>query len=93
MNNDPQVCALCGSDHNLTFHHLIPKSCHRNKWFRKHFDITEMRARGIDICRRCHSFIHKQFPEKMLGRELNTLDSLTANETVIAYMRWAKKQH
>jgi hypothetical protein len=85
-------CALCGGNHLITFHHLIPKTCHRNKWFRKNFDKTDMRERGIDICRRCHSFIHKQFSEKTLGRELNTLDLLLDHETVQDYMVWARKQ-
>jgi len=86
-----RLCALCGTDRFITLHHLIPKSCHGNKWFRKRFDKSEMRARGVDICRRCHSFIHRKFPEKVLGRELNTLDKLLANPTIIAYLKWARK--
>ena len=51
-----------------------------------------MKARGIDICRRCHSFIHRKFSEKSLGRELNTLDKILENETMTAYLKWARKQ-
>lgn len=87
-----KICALCGSDRSITFHHLIPKSCHGNKWFRKNFDIMDMRERGVDICRKCHWFIHGKFSEKVLGRELNTLESLVGNETVQTYVAWAKKQ-
>jgi len=86
-----KVCALCGTDKSITFHHLIPKSCHGNKWFKKNFDKSDMRNRGIDICRRCHSFIHGKFSEKILGRDLNTLDKLRGNETVHAYTQWARK--
>jgi hypothetical protein len=50
-----------------------------------------MKERGIDICRRCHSFIHKKFSEKYLGRELNTLEKLEQNEIIKAYLKWAKK--
>ena len=85
-------CALCGSEQQISFHHLIPRSCHRNKWFKKNFDKTDMRERGVDICRRCHSFIHKKFSEKDLGRELNTLEKLRANETVSTYINWARRQ-
>jgi epoxyqueuosine reductase QueG len=85
-------CALCGSEGSITFHHLIPRSCHRNKWFRKNFDKMDMRERGIDICRRCHSFIHKRFSEKFLARELNSLDKIKVNETVRTYIKWARKQ-
>ena len=83
---------LCDREGSITFHHLIPRGCHRNKWFRKNFDKTEMKERGIDICRRCHSFIHKKFSEKFLGRKLNSLDKIKANETVITYIKWARKQ-
>ena len=77
----------------MTFHHLIPKTCHRNKWFKKNFDKADMQARGIWVCRRCHSFIHKQFSAKQLGRELNTLDKLLSNDKMSAFIQWARKQH
>ena len=51
-----------------------------------------MTERGIDICRRCHSYLHKKFPEKILGRELNTLEKILANETVGNYLAWARKK-
>ena len=86
-------CELCGRDHLITFHHLIPRSCHRNKWFRKNFELKDMRERGIDICRKCHSFIHRKFSEKQLGRELNTLEKIRQNEIVTRYVKWARKQH
>ena len=86
------ACALCGTNQQLTFHHLIPRICHKNKWFRKRFEKVDMQQRGIQVCRRCHSFIHKQFTEKVLGRELNTLDSLLANKRIAAYIKWARKQ-
>ena len=86
-----KTCVLCGSEHFITFHHLIPKSCHRNKWFRKNFDKDDMTERGIDICRRCHSYLHKKFPDKMLGRELNTREKIVTNETMRNYLAWARK--
>ena len=91
-SNHSEVCALCGSGHTLTFHHLIPKTCHKNKWFRKNFELTDMRERGIVVCRKCHSFIHKQFSEKELGREFNTLDKLANNERIKKFVVWKVKQ-
>ncbi|WP_246119318.1 hypothetical protein [Aliikangiella coralliicola] len=79
-------------NHLLTFHHLIPKSCHSNKWFKKNFTKEEMTNRGIVVCRKCHSFIHRQFSEKELGRDFNTLDKLMENETIKNYIPWAIKQ-
>ena len=85
-------CALCGSNKLLTFHHLIPRTLHRNKWFRKNFELTDMRERGITLCRKCHSFIHKQFSEKELGREFNSLEKLAGDERVQKFVSWARKQ-
>jgi len=85
-------CALCGSDKQITYHHLIPKTCHKNKWFKKNFDIDDMRNRHIMICRKCHSFIHKHYSEKHLGRELNTLELILAEEQVRKFIGWKKKQ-
>ena len=88
-----EKCALCERESGLTFHHLIPRKCHTNKWFRKNFSREEMKTRGIYVCRICHSFIHKQFSAKYLGRDLNTLEALLQNEIIDKYVNWAKKQH
>ncbi len=88
-----ETCQLCGSSHSLTFHHLIPRTCHKNKWFKKQFSLEEMRTRGLTLCRKCHSFIHKKFSEKELGRELNELEKLLEQDLVINYLKWAKKQN
>ena len=87
-----EACVICGSAYLLTFHHLIPRTCHNNKWFRKNFEKTDMKERGIAVCRKCHSFLHKQFSEKYLGRELNTLEKILENETIQNYARWARKR-
>jgi formate dehydrogenase maturation protein FdhE len=91
--NKIKFCQLCGSEHNITFHHLIPKTCHSNKWFKKNFSRDEMRHRGIDVCRKCHSYIHQQYNEKYLGRELNTLSKLLSDEKLSTFIKWAKKHH
>ena len=86
-------CELCGTGRLITFHHLIPKSCHKNKWFRKNFSKEQMRESGIYICRSCHSFIHRQFAEKTLGRDLNSLQALLADEKIKKHIAWARKQY
>jgi 5-methylcytosine-specific restriction endonuclease McrA len=57
-------CALCGRVRPLSFHHLIPRTLHRNKWFRKNFDAMDMRSRGIELCKECHEFIHQRYGQK-----------------------------
>ncbi|MET1254154.1 hypothetical protein [Aliikangiella maris] len=90
---DLKTCELCSRQLPLTFHHLIPKSCHTNKWFKKHYTAFEMKHNGINICRSCHNYIHKRFTEKQLGRDLNTLEALLQQPEMVKYIQWAKKQH
>lgn len=52
-----------------------------------------MQERGIDVCRKCHSFIHHKFSEKYLGRELNTLEKLLEDDIIGKYLNWARKNH
>ncbi len=89
---EEEKCSLCGSPHGVTFHHLIPRTCHSNKWFKKNYSRDEMTNSGIDVCRKCHSFIHKKLSEKVLGRELNTLDKIKNNEEISKYVEWARKR-
>ena len=87
------LCALCSRHKPLTFHHLIPRTCHSNKWFKKRFSKTEMRFRGVDLCYDCHDHIHKVFTEKELGRHLHTLEDLSAHEEVAKFVGWVRRQH
>lgn len=87
-----KACQLCGSDQQISFHHLIPRTCHKNKWFTKRFSKEDMRSRGIDVCRLCHNFIHSQYDEKMLGRHFNTIEALLDDEGIKKYVAWAKKR-
>ncbi|MCA8924455.1 MAG: hypothetical protein KDD82_21775 [Planctomycetes bacterium] len=81
-------CALCARELNLTFHHLIPRTTHRNKWFRKTFSFEE-RNRGLDVCPDCHGAIHRFVPnEKVLGRSFNTRELLLAHPELAAFVRW-----
>lgn len=86
-------CEICGTANTITFHHLIPRTCHRNKWFKKQFTKDEMQTRGINVCRKCHSFIHKTFSEKELGRNFNTLEKILENEVIQKYRKWAVKKN
>lgn len=83
-------CELCGRQRPLTFHHLIPRTCHSNKWFRKRFSRAEMQSRGLNLCRDCHSYLHRQFTEKELGRRLNARELLLADEAVARFVAWVR---
>ena len=84
------ICALCERDQTLTLHHLIPRTLHRNKWFRKNFD-RETMNRGIDVCRDCHRAIHHFVPdEKDLGRNYNTQEALLDHDEIGNFVGWIR---
>ncbi len=87
-------CELCGrSGQSLSFHHLIPRHCHRKRRFRQRFSVEEMRSRGLWLCRACHGGIHDLIPdEKLLGWNYNTKELLLAHEGISKHVEWARKQ-
>ncbi|MGE0710466.1 MAG: hypothetical protein AB7N76_09880 [Planctomycetota bacterium] len=86
------TCELCGRERELTFHHLIPRTLHTNKWFKKTFSREEMN-RGLDLCRDCHSAIHTFIPsEKELGRAYDTREKLLAHEPLARYVAWVSRE-
>ena len=89
------TCDLCLRDNltSLTFHHLIPQTCHRNAWFKKNFTLEEMRSRGLNLCRECHNAIHQFIPrEKDLGRHYNSRDLLLGHEKIANHVKWLSKR-
>ena len=83
-------CELCNrvTRRGTTEHHLIPRTCHSNKWFKKRFTREQMH-RTVSLCRDCHSAIHRLVPrEKELGRDFNTLESLRQHERIGEFVRW-----
>jgi len=81
------TCALCQRDIPLTFHHLVPRTLHSRKWFKKTFSKEELSS-GIDVCCDCHDAIHRFIPEKLLGTNYNTLDKLLSHDKVSNFVRW-----
>ena len=87
------TCLLCEreSTRGLTKHHLIPKCCHKNKWFRKRHARVYMQ-KTIAICRDCHDMIHRFIPsEKVLGREFSSVEQLRAHPELANYLRWRRR--
>jgi hypothetical protein len=88
-----EKCELCGSDDYLNFHHLIPRTLHSTKKFRKLFDKMFMRTHGIWICKdACHRQIHRFISEKEMGLIYNTKELLLTHEEVKKYIDWRKKR-
>jgi len=93
MSNNDKIgkCPLCNREEILTFHHLIPKTLHKNKWFKKNFTKQEMNT-GILICRKCHNGIHDLYDEKKLGKELNSFDKIYHDPAIKKHCAWVSKQ-
>ena len=89
-----KACELCGRNtkRGTTEHHLIPRTCHKNKWFQKNFTRSQM-AETVSLCRDCHSAIHRFVPkEKTLGRYYFTLDRLRSHPQIANFISWVRKQ-
>ncbi|WP_237607288.1 thymidine kinase [Roseimaritima sediminicola] len=90
----PSPCRLCQRVTKLgtTEHHLIPRTCHRNRWFQKRFSREQMRQ-TISVCRDCHRAIHKLIPrEKDLGRFHNTPESLLEHDELAKFVAWVRRR-
>jgi len=86
------TCALCcRSERVLTAHHLIPRTLHRNRWFKKNFSREQMNE-TVDLCRDCHSAIHRFVDEKTLGREVNTLEALRDHPEIAKFVAFVARQ-
>ncbi|MDH3584957.1 MAG: hypothetical protein OER86_12165 [Phycisphaerae bacterium] len=85
-------CALCRRNGPLSFHHLIPRQVHSNKWFKSRFSREQMGA-GIDICRDCHAALHKFVPDhKQMGRDYNTVKKLLGHPDLGRFIEWIRKR-
>ncbi len=84
-------CALCGREAKLTFHHLIPRTLHRNKWFKKQYTRQQMSS-GIDVCRECHAAVHRIADHKQLGREYFTRERLLEHPELAKFITWVRKK-
>ena len=87
-------CTLCGrvTKRGTTQHHLIPRTCHSNKWFKKRYTKEQMHA-TIDVCYDCQRAIHHLIPDgKELGRHYNTVESLLGHPEIDKFVAWIKKR-
>ncbi len=88
----PDHCEFCGRNKPLTFHHLIPRKVHDKRRFLRRYTKSEMRTRGLYLCRACHSGIHDLIDEKELGERFNTKEDLLAHEGVARHVAWVARQ-
>ena len=83
------ICELCQRTvSDLTVHHLIPKTRHKNKHNKKQFDRQEVKQRLCDLCEACHKHVHACFTEKELERNYNTLEALHLAPEIERFVTW-----
>ena len=86
-------CELCERLNECNEHHLIPKTNHKNKWFKKNFTKEEMNETIYVCVSDCHKNIHKLIEdEKILGKYYNSKEKLMENENIKNYIEWIKKK-
>lgn len=88
-----KVCDLCNRNvPELTKHHLIPRTRHKNKKNKKNFSREEVRERLIMLCRLCHRNIHAQLTEKQLEYDYNTIEKLLEHSEIKKFTDWIKSK-
>jgi hypothetical protein len=86
------LCELCGSAEAHNFHHFIPRTLHRNKWFKRRYTRQQLQQ-GLELCKACHSAIHTLIPdEKELGRNYETRAKLLAHPELGKFVRWKRQR-
>ena len=92
--NNPISCQLCGSKEDvLNFHHLIPRTLHSKKSYKKVYSKLYLATHGIWICQAfCHKQIHELISEKEMGMNFNTLDKLLSHPEVKKFIEWRSKR-
>lgn len=93
VNIQEKTCKLCERQvTRTTRHHLIPRTVHKNKWFRKNFEKHQFHQ-TVDLCKDCHRQIHKFIPEKEMGRSYNSIEKLKTHEQVHNFLKWLTARH
>lgn len=87
------ICELHqGEGYDMSDHHLVPQTRHKNKRVKREFDKVE-RNKKIEVCQPCHSKIHSVFTEKELERDYNTLEKLQVHPEIAKFIVWIRKHN
>ena len=84
-------CGICCRTLPLTAHHLIPKKTH-SFYLKKGTYTRDQLNRCVDLCRACHSKVHKTEDEKSLAENYNTIELLLAHPDIKKFAKYMYKQ-
>lgn len=65
---------------------------HKKSWVLKNHTKFELGNYGINICRDCHSAIHRYITEKELAKSYHTKELLMTHPDVCKFVEWVSKQ-
>lgn len=86
-----QRCELCEREvTEITRHHLIPQTRHRNRRNKRDFARSDVKGRIALLCRPCHGNIHATFTNKELERRLNTIEALREEPAIERFTNWIR---
>ena len=85
------ICEICEREKETTFHHLIPKTLHGKKWYKKKYTQKYMKEHGINTCKDCHKTIHVFWDEKTLGKDFNTKEKILNEEKIQKHIKYVRK--
>ena len=78
-----------GEGYEMSKHHLIPQTRHKNKRVKRDLE-QEERNMKIRVCQPCHSKIHSVLTEKELEREWNTLEKIQSHPEIAKFIVWVR---
>ena len=85
----PVRCELCDRPvAALTRHHLIPRTVHGRKRFRKRYSREQMLNAILWLCRPCHRHIHVVLSEQALGEHHASREALLSHPDIRTFVDW-----
>ncbi|MCM5705555.1 hypothetical protein [Larsenimonas salina] len=85
----PECCELCGrAVEALTKHHLIPRTVHRKKRFRKRYSKEQMHTAILWLCRPCHRHIHVVLSEQAMAEQYASRAALMTHPDIAEFVTW-----
>jgi hypothetical protein len=85
------ICELCQRHMFLTAHHLIPKKMHKKYKNNKVYTDVQL-LQTANVCRPCHSAIHRIFTHCELACEYNTIDKYHNSDAIEKWINYIQKQ-
>lgn len=92
-NDVEGLCEMCGRDTKITDHHLIPRSEH-SRFVKRGYKMGFLKGRDniAEICRPCHSAVHRFASNKDLADRYFTTSKLLEEPQIQRWVAWVATQ-